>query len=73
VPGISSRQYAVAIRLIQEPLSSNGTLLIPSNGALLNQQSVRTCGHSSEFQSSGLESVKWNEVFFFKVDSLVRQ
>nr|AFN89138.1 vacuolar protein sorting 13 [Mesembryanthemum crystallinum] len=61
VQGLSSRQYAVAVRLSQEPMLSDGTLL--------NQQSARTCGCSSEFSSSsGLECVKWNEVFFFKVD-----
>lgn len=64
VEGLSSRQYSVAVRLtLDQTLSS---------GALVNQQSARTCGTSSENSiSSDLELVNWNEIFFFKVDSPV--
>ncbi|KAK9698879.1 hypothetical protein RND81_08G137700 [Saponaria officinalis] len=62
IEGLSSCQYTVAIRLTPDP--------ILSNGALLNQQSARTCGRSSESgHSSELELVKWGEVFFFKIDT----
>ncbi|XP_021768084.1 uncharacterized protein LOC110732449 isoform X1 [Chenopodium quinoa] len=61
--GLSSRQYAVSIRLSPEPILSDAT-------ALNQLQSVRTCGRCSESSSSlKLECVKWREVFFFKVDS----
>ncbi|KAL8141812.1 hypothetical protein V2J09_014844 [Rumex salicifolius] len=61
--GLSSRQYAVAVRLNPEPSLLDET--VPS------QQSARTCGSSSVVSSPpGLESVKWSEAFFFKVDSL---
>ncbi|KAH9610754.1 hypothetical protein KSS87_017342 [Heliosperma pusillum] len=62
VEGLSSRQYTVAIRLSPDP--------ILSSGVFLNQQSARTCGHSSELlPSTELEFVKWGEVFFFKIDT----
>ncbi|KNA21084.1 hypothetical protein SOVF_046540 [Spinacia oleracea] len=61
--GLSSRQYAVSIRLSPGSVLSDAT-------ELYQQQSVRTCGrHSESCSSSELECVKWSEVFFFKVDS----
>lgn len=63
VDGLSSSQYAVAVRLSPEPMLSDVKVLD-------QQQSVRTCGRRSEAcSSSELDSVKWSEVFFFKVDS----
>ncbi|CAK9173343.1 unnamed protein product [Ilex paraguariensis] len=63
VEGLSSHQYAVTVRLT---LDQN----LPS-GSLLNQQSARTCGTDSpNCASSDLKFVIWNEMFFFKVDSL---
>ncbi|GAB4857735.1 hypothetical protein Ancab_015642 [Ancistrocladus abbreviatus] len=60
---LSSHQYAVAVRLSPDPSLSNGRIL--------SQQSARTCGSSSDFLSpSEVEYVKWNEAFFFKIDSL---
>lgn len=63
--GPSSNQYTVAVRLtLDENLFS---------GSPLTQQSVRTCGASAvNSSSSELVSVKWNEIFFFKIESLVR-
>ncbi|XP_028077973.1 LOW QUALITY PROTEIN: uncharacterized protein LOC114279888 [Camellia sinensis] len=61
--GLSSHQYSVAVRL-----SLDQSL---PGGSLINQQSARTCGTSSDhIASSGLELVKWNEIFFFRVDSV---
>lgn len=41
--------------------------------SLLNQQSARTRGSSSNHSaSSGDELVNWSEIFFFKVDYPVR-
>ncbi|XP_068305501.1 uncharacterized protein [Pyrus communis] len=60
VGGLTSPQYTVAIRLSPDPN-------LPS-GSLSHQQSARTCGSSSDHLSSELELVKWNEIFFFKVD-----
>lgn len=63
VEGLSSHQYTVAVHLAPDQC-------IPS-GSLLNQQSARTCGSSPDHSSdSMLETVNWNEVFFFKIDSL---
>lgn len=59
-----SQQYAVAVRL-----SPNQSL--PTD-ALVHQQSARTCGRRAiHLIPPDLELVKWNEIFFFKVDSLV--
>ncbi|BFG31191.1 hypothetical protein CerSpe_174650 [Prunus speciosa] len=58
--GLTSPQYTIAIRLSPDPS-------LPSE-SLSHQQSARTCGSSSEHFSSELELVKWNEIFFFKVD-----
>ncbi|GMH29787.1 hypothetical protein Nepgr_031630 [Nepenthes gracilis] len=61
--GLSSHLYAVVVRLSLDPG-------IP-DGIMLSQQSARTSGSISEYPSSSeLEYVKWNEVFFFKVESL---
>ncbi|RDY03158.1 Vacuolar protein sorting-associated protein 13C, partial [Mucuna pruriens] len=63
VEGSDSQQYTVAVRL-----SPNQSL--PSD-ALVHQQSARTCGRRAHhLLPSDLELVKWNEIFFFKVDSL---
>ncbi|XP_020979196.1 uncharacterized protein LOC107640015 [Arachis ipaensis] len=63
VEGSDSQQYTVAVRL-----SPNQSL--PPD-ALVHQQSARTCGRRAHHLSdSNLEFVKWNEIFFFKVDSL---
>nr|DAD18267.1 TPA_asm: hypothetical protein HUJ06_019730 [Nelumbo nucifera] len=62
VEGLSNHQYTVAVRLVPNEC-------LP--GSLLNQQSARTCGSSSDNSvSSGLDLVNWNETFFFKVDSV---
>ncbi|XP_059641926.1 uncharacterized protein LOC132283907 [Cornus florida] len=62
VGGLFSHQYIVAVRLTLDQS-------LP-NGSLLNQQSARTCGTSSDCSiSSDCELVCWNEMFFFKVDS----
>lgn len=61
--GLTSPQYTIAIRLSPDPS-------LPSE-SLSHQQSARTCGSSSEHLSSELELVKWNEIFFFKVDDPV--
>ncbi|KAK7309084.1 hypothetical protein RJT34_05549 [Clitoria ternatea] len=63
VEGSDSNQYTVAVRLSpDESLSTD---------ALVHQQSARTCGRRAHhLLPSDLESVEWNEIFFFKVDSL---
>lgn len=64
VGGSDSPQYTVAVRL--SPNQSH------PNDALVHQQSARTCGRRAHHLfPSDLEFVKWNEIFFFKVDSLV--
>ncbi|KAL2348225.1 hypothetical protein Fmac_002225 [Flemingia macrophylla] len=64
VEGSDSQQYTVAVRL--SPCQS-----LPSD-ALVHQQSARTRGRRAHhLLSSDLELVKWNEIFFFKVDSLI--
>lgn len=65
VEGLTSHQYTVAVRL--SPDHS-----LPSE-SLLRQQSARTCGCRSSYLSSDIEVVDWNEIFFFKVDSPVRE
>lgn len=61
--GLSDHQFTVAVRLrLDQSLPS---------GSRLNQQSARTCGASSHIGDSDLELVKWNEMFFFRVDSPV--
>ncbi|KAK2995313.1 hypothetical protein RJ640_023827 [Escallonia rubra] len=63
VQGVSSHQYAVAVFL-----TPNQSL---SGGLHLNQQSAHTCGRSSDKPAvADLELVKWNELFFFSIDSL---
>ncbi|CAL0314336.1 unnamed protein product [Lupinus luteus] len=63
VEGSDSQQYTVAVRL-----SPNQSL--PTD-ALVHQQSARTCGRRAHpLLPSDLELVKWNEIFFFRVDSL---
>lgn len=61
--GLSDHQFTVAVRL-----SLDQSL---PGGSLLNRQIARTCGASSHIGGSDLELVKWNEMFFFRVDSLV--
>ena len=64
VEGLGSHQYGIAVCLTPGQNSSNGILL--------GRQSARTCGASSSSEkSSDLELVTWNEIFFFKADSLV--
>lgn len=64
VEGSDSQQYTVAVRLY-----SNQSL--PSDSSVY-QQSARTRGRRAHhLLPSDLELVKWNEIFFFKVDSLV--
>lgn len=64
VEGSDARQCTVAVRL--SPSQSRAT------DALVHQQSARTCGRRAQhLLPSDLELVKWNEIFFFKVDSLV--
>lgn len=62
VAGLSSHQYTVAVRLF---LDQNQPGL-----SLLHEQSARTRGISID-DSSAIVSVQWNEVFFFRIDSLV--
>ncbi|KAL2233065.1 UNVERIFIED_CONTAM: putative vacuolar protein sorting-associated protein 13D, partial [Sesamum indicum] len=62
--GFSSQQYSVGVRVYEDQNH-------PSQ-SYLHQQSARTCGSGSDgSESSDVEFVKWNEVFFFKVDSMV--
>ncbi|CAN4127752.1 unnamed protein product [Withania somnifera] len=62
VEGLSSHEYAVEVRLTPDQ-----SLPCPSMSI---QQCARTRGSSSYGSvSSEVISVKWNEVFFFKVDS----
>jgi hypothetical protein len=64
VGGSDSQQYAVAVRLSPNPSLPTDTLV--------HQHSARTCGRRAhQVFPSDLELVKWNEIFFFKVDSLV--
>ncbi|OMP08179.1 Vacuolar protein sorting-associated protein 62 [Corchorus olitorius] len=62
VKGLTSHQFAVAVRL--SPDNS-----LPGE-SLLHQQSARTCGRVSSSLSSDMELVDWGEMFFFRVDSL---
>lgn len=60
----SSLQYTVAVRLTLDQRNAGHWQM--------NQQSARTCGKGSDsLESSDLELVKWNEIFFFKIDSPV--
>ncbi|GAB2263603.1 hypothetical protein Droror1_Dr00025737 [Drosera rotundifolia] len=60
--GLSSHHYSVAVRIRPDPGLSNGVIVF--------QQSARTCGSSANSSSSSKHVyVKWDEVFFFKVDS----
>ncbi|KAL0372966.1 UNVERIFIED_CONTAM: putative vacuolar protein sorting-associated protein 13D [Sesamum calycinum] len=62
--GFSSQQYSVGVRVYEDKNH-------PSQ-SYLRQQSARTCGTEPDgSESSDVEFVKWNEVFFFKVDSMV--
>ncbi|XP_024994007.1 uncharacterized protein LOC112527539 isoform X2 [Cynara cardunculus var. scolymus] len=61
--GLGSHQYGIAVCLTPDQSFSNGVLL--------GRQSARTCGASSNSDEvSDLELVTWNEIFFFKADSL---
>nr|XP_043638921.1 uncharacterized protein LOC122610015 [Erigeron canadensis] len=63
VEGLGSHQYGIAVCL------TPGQSL--SNGMLLGRQSARTSGASSvSDESSNLELVMWDEIFFFKADQL---
>lgn len=63
--GLSSHQYSVGVRVCEDESRPDQ--------AFVHQQSARTCGTGSDgSESSDVELVKWNEVFFFKVDSVVR-
>lgn len=62
--GSSSNEYTVAVRLMPNENFSGGSSL--------TQQSVRTCGtRAVSLASSEHVSVTWNEIFFFKIKSLV--
>ncbi|XP_071692229.1 uncharacterized protein [Rutidosis leptorrhynchoides] len=62
VEGLGSHQYGIAVCLTPGQSSS---------GMLLGRQSARTCGASSKSdESSNLELVTWNEIFFFKADPM---
>lgn len=64
VHGSALQQYTVAIRLTPDQSLSTDVLL--------HQQSARTCASSPHrLLPSDVELVEWNEIFFFKVDSLV--
>ncbi|KAH6774114.1 pleckstrin homology domain-containing protein [Perilla frutescens var. frutescens] len=61
--GLSSYQYSVGVRVYEDQSH-------PSQ-SYLNQQSARTCGiESGGSEPSDIVIVKWNEVFFFKIDSV---
>lgn len=61
---MSSHQYSVTIRVYEDQSH-------PSQ-SYLKQQRVRTCGiESGGSESSDIAFLKWNEVFFFKIDSVV--
>uniref|UniRef100_A0A7N1A9Q6 Peroxin/Ferlin domain-containing protein n=1 Tax=Kalanchoe fedtschenkoi TaxID=63787 RepID=A0A7N1A9Q6_KALFE len=62
---LSSHQYAVSIHLGSDLSVRNGS--VPSNQHSVR---IRTSGKISDELSSGLVSVKWSEIFFFKVESL---
>ncbi|KAL3817950.1 hypothetical protein ACJIZ3_003855 [Penstemon smallii] len=63
VEALSTLQYSVSVRLYKDQNQ-------PSQ-SYLNQQSARTCGTGSDSsEHSDVELVKWNEVFFFKIDSV---
>nr|XP_016473057.1 PREDICTED: uncharacterized protein LOC107795012 [Nicotiana tabacum] len=62
VEGLSSHEYAVEVRLAPDESHPNQSLS--------TQQNARTRGNNSYGSiSSDVISVKWNEAFFFKVDS----
>ncbi|XP_022861011.1 uncharacterized protein LOC111381459 [Olea europaea var. sylvestris] len=64
VESLSSRQYTVAVRIYPDQSHPNESFL--------DQHVARTCGTiSDDSKSSDTEFLKWNEIFFFKVDSLV--
>lgn len=58
---LSSRKYTVAVRLTPNWRQAGQSQP--------KQQSARTCGTGSD-NSSTVEIVKWNEIFFFKIDSV---
>ncbi|CAH9120085.1 unnamed protein product [Cuscuta europaea] len=60
VAGLSSHLFTVAVRIMNQ--NQPGLSLLP-------EQSVRTRGITTN-GSSSVFSLKWNEVFFFKIDSL---
>ncbi|KAG8382460.1 hypothetical protein BUALT_Bualt05G0079500 [Buddleja alternifolia] len=61
--GLSAHQFSIAVRVYEN--QSHPSQSYP------NQQSARTCGTGSRgTEFSDLEFVKWDEVFFFKVDSM---
>lgn len=63
--GLSSHLYSVKVSLCEDRSH-------PSQ-SYLNQQSARTCGIASDdSETSDVAFVSWNEVFFFKVDAVVR-
>ncbi|CAN1333900.1 Intermembrane lipid transfer protein VPS13 [Linum perenne] len=59
--GLASNVYTAAIRL--RPNGSVGT------DSVTHIQSARTSGSISVHDTSELDSVTWNEIFFFKIDS----
>ncbi|GFP96481.1 vacuolar protein sorting-associated protein 13c [Phtheirospermum japonicum] len=61
--GLCSHQYSVGIRVYDDQSR-------PSQSHL-NQQYARTRGTAPDDESSDVEFVKWDEVFFFKVDSML--
>ncbi|KAL8529518.1 hypothetical protein ACS0TY_006808 [Phlomoides rotata] len=61
--GLSSRLYNVKVRTYEDQSHRSQSYL--------NQQSARTCGIASDSsESSNVAFVSWNEVFFFKVDTV---
>ncbi|KAG0473021.1 hypothetical protein HPP92_014878 [Vanilla planifolia] len=58
IEAMASAQYSVAVRLF----------LRCSAESSVQQQSARTCGASPETSADVKFLVKWNEIFFFKVD-----
>ncbi|KAF3782527.1 Vacuolar sorting-associated protein 13C [Nymphaea thermarum] len=57
---VNTHQYMVAIRI-----SQNDCMPVSKQ----QQQTARTCFINSECNSDGLSLAKWNEIFFFKIES----
>lgn len=59
--GLETGEYMTAVRLFSENYSIS----------VVQQQSARTCAATGEHSSQNTRKVNWNEMFFFKVESVV--